>query len=89
VGFHGVSPEFDGRKWRDAMFLGMSPANAGIDENVESYVDTTDLFMLTLNIRACFAIMSKMERMVHHFEKNEVDDHGSVDIVLYRRAWML
>jgi cap1 methyltransferase len=91
VGFQGVSPEFDGRKWRDTIFLGrpIGGPSTDKDEKLESYLDVLDRDMMLLNIKTCFAILSKMERMVRHLEENEEACDNQVDIQAYKLAWRL
>jgi len=89
VGYQGIPQGFDGRKWLDATFLGAIPSNP-LDVKVESYLDKVDASMLKLNLKACFAILSKLERMARHLEEMEVrPQENLIDVGAYRRAWKL
>ena len=93
-GFQPISPEFDGRKWRDSVFLGASnhfskgEDTKKLDTQIDFFLDLFDRDMLRLNIKACFAILSKMERMVLTSGDNE-EETCPVDILSYRRAWRI
>jgi cap1 methyltransferase len=89
VGFKGVGPDFQGRKWRDSIFLGSPIGAAGShkDQTVEFYLDLLDRDMHLLNIKACFAILSSLERLSG--EVGEIEEAYCADVQAYKRAWRL
>ena len=90
--FLGLDSGFDGRKWRDSIFLGNSIHTVGLagtemERKVEVYLDSFDRDMVRLNFKACSAILSKMERMPGALAEHEDTHH--VDIQAYKQAWRL
>ena len=89
VGFQGVGPDFEGRKWRDSIFLGSPVSGAGSHKNqtVEVYLDLFDRDMHVLNIKACVAILSTLERKTEMDGENE--EAYCADVQAYKHAWRL
>lgn len=98
--FKGVPAQFDGNQWRNQIFLG----NAGGDQsnhqvttlqsNLCDCLDECDRDILALNQKACFEILSYMERKAQVIVQGGPD--GSwlstaprVDTFAYQRDWRL
>lgn len=91
-GFRDVGSYMDYRKWRDGIFLGksiqcVSGANIEMELKLEAYLDSFDYHMLHLNVKACSAILSKMEQMKLALREHE--ETYRIDIQAYKQAWRL
>jgi cap1 methyltransferase len=87
VGCKGVGLNFQGRKWRDSIFLANSGSDVGSykDQKVELYLDLLDRDMQLLNIKACFAILSQIKI----WQVGENEETYCANIQAYKHAWRL
>jgi cap1 methyltransferase len=97
AGFLGVDPGWDGQRWRDKMLLGdwncrRKPVGRSI---IDRFLDDCDRDLLTLNLKACFSILSCLERKTEALSSG---DGGSyhwrqkrpmVNVETYKNAWRL
>lgn len=97
AGFHGVDPDWDGQRWKDKMFLGdwNSRGKPAGRSTIDRFLDDCDRDLLTLNLKACFAILSCLERKAEALSSG---DGGSyhwrqkrpiVNVEMYKDAWRL
>jgi cap1 methyltransferase len=91
-GFHGLPHNWDGPRWRDRMFLGVSEK---VSSRIDEFLDDIDRDLLTLNLKACFAILSCLEGKAaallagNHDEQQWYPESPAVNIHLYKHAWGL
>lgn len=96
TGFRGVTHNWDGPQWMNSVLLG-TPSNR--DENhyfsLDRYLDEIDRDLFTLNLKACFAILSYLDRKtaVTHSWTEEKDmwhtEHAPLNVNMYKHAWRL
>jgi cap1 methyltransferase len=103
-GFKGLPTRWDGPRWRNRMFLGKSmalgPTTPGRCENTSQrlnrYLDRFDCDLLTLNLKACFAILSYLENKCMVVNRADYTEHtyfsaerALVNIESYKYTWRL
>jgi cap1 methyltransferase len=106
-GFRGNPPDWDGRQWCNQIFLGRPctltiPHVAGDYEQLVKhcfrYLDEFDRDLCSLNLKACFSILSYLERKCMKLSQSNYDDQGSyhfdedmprINIASYKIAWRL
>ena len=93
AGYKGAPPHFDGHKWQHDIFLGQ---NTGGDEdhpeletNLLYCLDECDRDILHLNQKACFEILSYMERKTQAHSQDWSVYKPHVNIEAYKREWRL
>lgn len=92
-GFKGASPDFDGLKWQQNVLLGGVDNSSGdtcseLESNLLHCLDECDRDMLQLNQKACFEILSYMERKARGISapsdtKPQINQHA------YKQEWRL
>jgi cap1 methyltransferase len=90
-GFNGLPTSFDGRKWRDSMFLGLPTVrnNSDVDSRVLAYLELTDHALIQLNLKACFAILSMMQQHQTLLSESPNRNEHHVVVAEYKKAWRL
>ena len=93
-GFHGVPDDWDGLLWRDSMLLGY-PKLSLPSTDIGYFLDEFDRDLLSLNLKACFAILSCLEGKEAALSNGSLLSiggnpmHVPVDIEMYMRSWKL
>jgi cap1 methyltransferase len=95
-GFRGVAHDWDGPRWVNSVLLGMT---GGQDEThysrLDKYLDDFDRDILSLNLKACFAILTCLERKAaancawHESEDTWIPERPHVNVNIYKHAWRL
>lgn len=105
-GFKGNAPGWDGRRWCDQMYLSrpclLTDYSASVDyEHAElylfRYLDDFDRDLGTLNLKACFAILSYLETKCMELTQAPCDEEWvdlsqemhRINIAFYKIAWRL
>jgi cap1 methyltransferase len=96
TGFRGVAQDWDGPTWMNSVLLGMPPNR---DETyylrLDSYLDNVDRDVFTLNLKACFAILSCLDSKTAATQVwNQENDAWyseppELDVNMYKHAWRL
>jgi cap1 methyltransferase len=96
TGFRGVPQGWDGPKWMNSVLLGMAPNR---DEahywQLDRYLDDVDRDIFTLNLKACFAILSCLDRRTAATQVWNQENDGwyseppQLDVEVYKHAWRL
>jgi cap1 methyltransferase len=104
TGFKGLPQGWDGLRWRNHIFLGESISGSGsmkLDDDEEEvvnhlyhYLDQFDCDLLNLNLKACFSILSYLERKVMVTRRSSADmvylpERPFVNVESYKYAWRL
>lgn len=95
AGFRGVPSDWDGPSWLNRVFLGRATMNPPDSYTaLFRYLDQMDRDMLELNLKACFAILSCLERKTAAMETSSYydseDEEGpKVNVDMYKTAWRL
>ena len=86
-GYKGAPLDFDGPKWQSCMLLA---ANDAIDDNLKHVLDECDRDLLQLNQKACFEILSYMERKALGKEGGAWGmEQPPIDMLAYKHEWRL
>lgn len=95
-GFRGLPSDWDGPSWLSRVLLGKAttgPPASYVDLNL--FLNQMDRDVLTLNLKACFAILSTLDRKsVHSFsglseEDNWTEERLPINTSAYKAAWRL
>jgi cap1 methyltransferase len=97
AGFLGVDPDWDGQRWRDKMLLGdwNSRGKTVGRSMINQFLDDCDRDLLTLNLKACFAILSCLERKAEALSSGDGESYHwrpkrpMVNVEMYKDAWRL
>ena len=91
--FHGLPKDWDGPKWMGKMFLGdWSYRPCLMDANLRQLLEDCDRDLLTLNLKACFAILSCLERKTAACANSKMPwcpQLPAVNVDMYKHAWRL
>lgn len=96
TGFQGVPPSWNGPTWMNAVLLGTAPR--GDDtyySNLDKHLDLIDRDMFTLNLKACFAILSCLDRKAatklgcRDHENIWFSERSQLNVNMYKYAWNL
>jgi 23S rRNA U2552 (ribose-2'-O)-methylase RlmE/FtsJ len=96
-GFNGLAPGWDGPNWINNMLLGEEWCyrNVPMDSNLHELLNRFDRDLLALNLKACFAILSYMERKARAVAAGSEDpkqwciEPPEVNVEMYKQAWYL
>ena len=95
-GFKGLPMGWDGLKWMNSVFMGdWYYRDQPLDENLALFMERCDRDLFTLNLKACFSILSCMERKAAAMKADSWDksdwcpERPAVNVGLYKRAWRL
>jgi cap1 methyltransferase len=95
-GFRGVAHDWDGPRWINSVLLGMTGDQ---DEThysrLDKYLDDVDRDILSLNLKACFSILTCLERKAaancawHEWKESWIPERPHVNVNVYKHAWRL
>jgi len=97
-GFKGLPTSWEGgQSWINDILIGRClQKETKLYSDVDSYLDKFDRDMLLLNLKACFAILSRLERKIAAKEiSNSItkrqfrEDHERINIKMYKHFWQL
>ena len=91
-GFRGLPHGWDGPKWMNNVLLERAAIKPPLEYRfLDAYLDQFDQDMLNLNLKACFAILSELERKAASGEMGNGNTfhHPSLNIELYQESWRL
>jgi hypothetical protein len=91
-GFRGLPSDWDGESWLNHVLLGRATKHpAPFYSRLGTYLDRVDMDMLTLNLKACFAILSALERKAAVLQTGGFwkEKRPSIKINAYKLAWRL
>ena len=98
TGFQGLPQDWKGGKsWINQVLIGSClREDIKFYSEVDAYLDKFDRDMLMLNLKACFAILSRLERKIASKEVNNSisqsefrKDRQRMNIKLYKHGWQL
>ena len=87
-GFRGRGVEWSGPRWRDQMFLGRPSIDPG-HKIMARYLNVLDRDFLTLNLKACYAVLNHLEAKCAGLAWGEQEGRLYLDIEAYKYAWNL
>ena len=94
-GFRGLPDSWDGPSWMSRVFLGSATSRPPASYlPLNSFLDGIDADIVSLNLKACFAILSSLDRkgtaMYAESNGNSHDDERApVNVPSYKAAWRL
>jgi len=98
-GYKGTPLPWDGRKWQSAILLGNTSSaadnnNSELETNLMDCLDECDRDILKLNQKACFEILSYMERKTlgvshGHYSNSWRLEKPVIDMEAYKHEWRL
>lgn len=92
AGFRGLPHGWDGPKWMNNVFLERAASQPPAHyQTLNSYLDEFDRDLLDLNLKACFAILSTLDRKASSGESGygQGGHRTALNIELYQNAWKL
>jgi len=98
IGFSGNPAGWNAQRWRDRVFLSEKNEDrttVGTDAypRLEHYLDTFDRDLLSLNLKACFTILSFLENKCISIAGSQTNqfaaERHAVDVGAYKRVWRL
>jgi len=96
--FQGVPTNWEGgQNWiNNVLISNCLQKDIGFYSRVDNFLDQFDRDMLLLNLKACFAILSYLEKKTIAEESNEnrndmqfKKDHDQINIKMYKHGWQL